>query len=61
MSKLSTLIIEMEAVINSHPLTYIADDCDGISGCLSPSHLINGRRIGTMPNSEHFEVISTTR
>ena len=52
--QLQTLIVEVEAISNSRLLTYVADDQDGITGCLSPSHLINGRRITSMPNSEHF-------
>ena len=36
--QLSALIVEVEAVINFWPLTCIADEYDGISGCLSPSH-----------------------
>ena len=57
--QLSTLMVEVESIINSHPLTYILDDQDGITGCLTPSHLLNGRKICTMPNSAHFEVVST--
>ena len=57
--QLSTLIVEVESIINSRPLTYIFDDREGITGCLTPSHLLNGRRICTMPNSAHFEVVST--
>lgn len=57
--QLNTIIVEIEAVINACPLTCIADDQDGISECLSPSHLIYGRRITAMPNSESFEVLST--
>ena len=57
--QLHTLVVEVEAIINSRPLTYVADDEDGVTECLSPSHLINGRRITSIPNSEHFEVVST--
>ena len=57
--QLSTLLVEVEAVINSRPLTYVEDDQDGISYTLSPSHLINGRRITQSPNGGHFEIIST--
>ena len=46
-------------MINSRPLTHVADDQGGISSVLSPSHLINGRRITTMPNDHHFEILST--
>ena len=57
--QLATLIVEIEGIINSRPLTYLADDQDGISGSLSPSHLINGRRLTTISNDEHFEIVST--
>ena len=53
------MIVEVESIINSRPLTYISDDQDGTTGCLTPSHLLNGQRITTIPNSAHFEMIST--
>ena len=56
--QLSTLIIKIEAIIKLLS-SYNPDGQDGISGCLSPSHLINGQRITTMPNSEHFEIVSS--
>ena len=56
--QLYNLIVEIEAIINSRPLTYIADAQHGVTGCLSPSHLINGQSITSMLNSEHFEVVS---
>ena len=50
----------IEAIINACPLIYfIADDQDGISGYLSPSHLIYGHRITAVPSGESFEVFST--
>ena len=57
--ELNTILIEVEAIINLRPLTYVLDDQGGISDILTPSHLINGRRISTMPNDQHFEIAST--
>ena len=57
--ELNTLLLEVEGVVNSRPLTYVEDDQDGISYTLSPPHLINGRRIINSPNAGHFEVVST--
>lgn len=57
--ELHTLLIEVESVVNSRPLTYVEDDQDGVTYTLCPSHLINGRRITSTPNGGHFEVIST--
>ena len=57
--EMSTILIEVEGVINARPLTYVYDDEDTTSRVLTPSDLIYGRRITTMPNSIHFEIVST--
>lgn len=57
--QLNTLLVEVEGVINSRPLTYVEDDTSGASYVLSPSHLIYGRKITSAPNDSHFEVISS--
>ncbi|XP_046856152.1 uncharacterized protein LOC124449257 [Xenia sp. Carnegie-2017] len=57
--ELHTIVVEIEGVINARPLTYVYDDEEAVSLPLSPSHLVYGRRITTMPNSEHFEIQST--
>ena len=40
-NKLSTLLIEVKAVLNSRSLTYFFGDSEGVSCTLSPSHLIH--------------------
>jgi len=45
--ELSTTLIEIEAVLNSRPLTYVYDEMEEP---LTPSHLIIGRRILSMPS-----------
>ena len=57
--ELNTLVVEVESLINSRPLTYIYDDEESISHPLTPSHLISGHKISTMPNDEYFEIMST--
>jgi hypothetical protein len=57
--ELQTLVVEIEGLINARPITYMYDDTESISFPLSPSHLVYGRRITTMPNSEHYEIVST--
>lgn len=41
--ELSTVIVEVEAVLNSRPLTYIA--AEEIEELLTPAHLVTGRRL----------------
>ena len=57
--ELNTVLVETESIINSSPLTYIYGDGESISHPLTPSHLINGRKVSLLPNDEHFEIIST--
>jgi len=45
--ELSTVLIEVEAVLNSRPLSYVS--CDDLEEPLTPSHLIYGRRILSLP------------
>ena len=57
--ELNTALVETESIINSRPLTYIYGDDESISHLLTPSHFFNGRKISSLPNDEHFEIIST--
>ena len=47
--ELLTLVIEVEAVLNSQPLTYISSE--DVEEPLTPSHLLVGYRILTLPDS----------
>ena len=46
--ELLTLVIEVEAVLNSRPLTYVSSE--GAEEPLTPSHLLVGYRIMTLPD-----------
>ena len=47
--KMHTAIVEIEAIINSHPLSYISSD--DTEEPLTPSHLLVGRRILSLPDN----------
>jgi len=51
MSGLQTIIVEIEAHLNNKPLTYISSDPEP----LTPSHLLYGRIIDTLPHSTTTE------
>jgi len=56
--QLNNLLVEIEAIVNSRPLTYVYSD-SGISYALSSSHLLHGRRLTATNNSAHHEIVST--
>ena len=45
--ELSTVVCEVECILNSRPLSYISDEADG--EILTPSHLLMGRRLLSLP------------
>ena len=47
---LQTIIVEIEAHLNDRPLTYTSPDVDDPEP-ISPSHLLHGKRIVTLPHS----------
>ena len=57
--EMNAVLINVESVVNARPLTYLEDDQDGLSYTLSPSHLLHGRKITCLPNSQHFDIVST--
>ena len=56
--EVSTLLVEIECIINARPITYIYDDTEGVSYPLTPSQLINGRNLLQEPNESHFEIVN---
>ena len=46
---LQTLVVEIEAILNDRPLTYVSSDVKDQQP-LTPSHLLYGRRITALPN-----------
>ncbi|XP_068738177.1 uncharacterized protein [Montipora capricornis] len=48
--ELSTTLVEVEAVLNSRPLTYVYDEFEEP---VTPSHLVIGRRILSMPSKNY--------
>lgn len=49
LSTLQTIIVEVEAVLNDRPLTYVSSDINDAEA-LTPAHLLYGRRITTLPH-----------
>ena len=45
--ELSTVLSEVECILNSRPLSYMSDEADG--EVLTPSHLLVGRRLLSLP------------
>ena len=48
LTELQTLTTEVEAILNDRPITYVSRDCVD-EELLTPSHLLNGRRITSLP------------
>ena len=46
--ELSTAVVEVECVLNSRPLTYVSSN--DTEKPLTPSHLLTGRRVLSIPN-----------
>lgn len=59
--ELQTIMVEIQAIVNARPLTYVYDDEESISTPLTPSHLITGRRITYEPSNQHFQVVSVNQ
>ena len=51
--ELSTVIIEVEGVINSQPLCYVTSD--DLDEPITPAHLLSGRRLLSHPDAIYFK------
>ena len=65
LDELNTALVKAEAIVNSRPLTYLSSD--DLGEPLTPSHLLTGRRILSVPDClgysydpEDEEFIATT-
>ncbi|XP_037515039.1 uncharacterized protein LOC119391431 [Rhipicephalus sanguineus] len=58
--ELTTVLTEVEAVVNSRPLTYIESD-SGEPRALTPADLIIGRRLTTLPQGSNDMPMDLTR
>ena len=58
--ELLTSVVEVEAILNTRPLTYL--DPDDSDEPLTPSHLLTGRRVMSLPDVriDDYEVVSHT-
>ena len=57
-TELHTILKKTEATVNNRPLTYVESDTTPTSPtALTPSHLINGRFLSTLPHLEETEFI----
>lgn len=53
METLQTIVTEIEAVMNDRPLTYVSSNIDDLEP-LTPSHLLYGRKMTSLPSYEHY-------
>ena len=54
LSELQTIVVEVEAILNDRPLTYISSDIHD-DAPLTPANLLYGRRITSLPYAENGE------
>lgn len=59
--ELCSVVIEIESTLNNWPLTYIYDDAEGSSRCLTPADLIYGHHLSSVPNERQYNVTSTSQ
>ena len=52
--ELRTVVVEIESTLNNRRLSYVYDDIEGISHCLTPADLIYGHRLSAVPNDRHY-------
>ena len=52
--ELNTALVEVEAIVNSRPLTYVSSD--DLEEPLTPLHLLVGRRLLSLPDDLYYTV-----
>ena len=53
METLQTIVTEIEAVLNDRPLTHVSSNLHDLEP-LTPSHLLYGRKMTSLPYTEHY-------